>query len=205
MKGGWLAVPFVFDSVYVWGLPHTIALSSSRMDGGNLVTEMCTAAANFIINKVNEANHNKSLRDQIIMSSKRLQKLLYFSDVLYMVEHKGNSMFNDDFYAWPSGPVIPSVYRKFMQYQDGKMIPYSGELHDKIDSEMESTISRVLDATKSIDTNVLINESHVKGGPWHSVYDENDTNYSHIVDKKKIFDFYSKHGAPYGCRTNVNI
>lgn len=168
------------------------------------MTDMCTAAANFIINEVNKDNLGKSLRDQIIMSSKRLQKLLYFSDVLYMVEHGGKSMFKDDFYAWPSGPVIPSVYRKFMQYQDGQMRPYSGELHDDIDSEMESTIQRVLTATKSIDTNILINESHVKDGPWHSVYDEHDLNYSHIVDKGKIFAYYSTHGAPYGNSAKTN-
>ena len=80
------------------------------------MTDMCTAAANFIINEVNNHNVGKALRDQVIMSSKRLQKLLYFSEILYMVEHDGRSMFKDEFYAWPSGPVIPAVYRKFMMY-----------------------------------------------------------------------------------------
>ncbi len=162
------------------------------------MTDMCTAAANFIINEVNKNNTGKALREQIIMSSKRLQKLLYFSEVLYMVEHNGESMFNDEFYAWPSGPVIPSVYRKFMQYQDGQMYPYTGELHDSIDDQMKSTMKRVLRDTKNVDTSVLIQKSHIMGGPWASVYDESDMNYSHVVDKGAIYSYYSANGVPYG-------
>lgn len=166
--------------------------------GGDLVTGMCTAAANFIIEEVNKHNKGKALREQVIMSSKRLQKLLYFSDVLYMVEHNGTSMFKDVFYAWPSGPVIPSVYRKFMQYQDGKMHPYAGEIHDSVDDEMKETIQRVLRDTKEVNTCDLIKTSHEKGGPWESVYDEHDTEYTRKVEKGVIFDYYSARGVPYG-------
>ena len=162
------------------------------------MTDMCTAAANFIINEVNNDNLGKPLRDQVIMSSKRLQKLLYFSEILYMVEHNGKSMFKDQFYAWPSGPVIPSVYRKFMMYQDGEMRPYAGEVHDTIDAVMETTIKRILLATKGVDTSELIDKSHVLGGPWQSVYDETNTDYDCIVDKSTIYDYYRKNGAPYG-------
>ncbi len=162
------------------------------------MTEMCTAAANYIINQVNKYNLGKSLGEQVMMSSKRLQKILYFSEVLYLVEHNGQSMFADDFYAWPSGPVIPAVYRKFMQYQDGQMYPYSGEIHDQLDSKMISVIDRVLADTNHLGTNVLIAESHARGGPWHSVYDENDSDYTSIVGKTEIFTYYSKKGAPYG-------
>ena len=165
---------------------------------------MCTAAANYIIDQVNEYNTGKTLREQVLMSSKRLQKILYFSEILYMVEHEGRSMFTDDFYAWPSGPVIPSVYRKFMQYQDGQMHPYLGEVHDTIDGEMKDTINRVLDNTKDVGTSTLINESHVPGGPWHLVYDESDTEYTHVVDKAMVFKYYSKHRAPYGKTTSIN-
>lgn len=168
------------------------------------MTDMCTAAANFIINEINKSNMGKVLRNQVIMSSKRLQKLLYFSEVLYMVEHDGQSMFKDEFYAWPSGPVIPSVYRKFMMYQDGEMRPYAGEVHDTIDTEMETTIRRVLSATQGVDTSELIEKSHIFGGPWQSVYDETDTDYDHIVDKRTIYDYYRENGAPYGANVTIS-
>lgn len=164
------------------------------------MTEMCTAAANYIINEVNRSNAGKAQESQVIMSSKRLQKLLYFSDALYMVENKGTSMFSDDFYAWPSGPVIPSVYRRFMQYQDGDMRPYTGEIHETLTQSMRIAMMRVLGATKSLDTIELIRESHVDGGPWHSVYDEDSSDFNRIISKESIYLYYYSHGVPYGAQ-----
>lgn len=164
------------------------------------MTEMCISAANFIINAANEYNRDKSLRDQIFMSSKRLQKLLFFSDVLYMVENNGKSMFNDDFYAWPSGPVIPSVYRVFMQYQDGEMKPYTEKDIVPITPAMESAIKRVLKDTNCLDTADLVEKSHEKDGPWDIIYDENDSECNRIIDKNKIYEYYKEHGAPYGAQ-----
>lgn len=166
------------------------------------MTEMCTAAANYIINSVNKSNRGKPLRDQVIMSSKRLQKLLFFSDVLFMVEHDGKSMYNDEYYAWPSGPVIPSVYRKFMQYQDGEMRPYDGQIHDTIDDKMKHAIDRVLDDTKSLDTSVLVSVSHAAGAPWESCFDENDTEYNNVIPKAQIYRHYLRNGVPYGKTTS---
>lgn len=167
------------------------------------MTAMCTAAANYIINVVNTYNEGKPLRSQIIMSSKRLQKILYFSEVLYMDEHGGTPMLQDNFYAWPSGPVIPSVYRKFMQYQDGEMRPYSGKTHDQLDTDMEKVLKRVIAATKTIDTSKLVEKSHAEDGPWFTVYDESDENYSHIVEKDAVNKYYAKTGVPYGKNLTV--
>ena len=91
-----------------------------------------------------------------------------------------------------------------MQYQDGQMRPYSGEIHDTVNDEMMSAIDRVLDATKGLDTNILISKSHVYGGPWQSVYDESDSSYSQIVDKRKIFEYYSAQCVPYGGNVLAN-
>jgi uncharacterized phage-associated protein len=162
---------------------------------------MCIAAANYIINAANEYNKGKSLKEKIFLSSKRLQKLLFFSDVLYMVENNGDSMFHDEFYAWPSGPVIPSVYREFMQYQDGEMKPHNDSPHASLAPAIESVISRVLEDTNNLDTIDLIRKSHETGSPWKAIFNENDSEFNRIIDKKAIFDYYSEHGAPYGNRT----
>ncbi len=164
---------------------------------------MCIAAANYIINAANQYNEGKSLREKIFLSSKRLQKLLFFSDVLYMVENHGESMFHDEFYAWPSGPVIPSVYREFMQYQDGDMKPHNDSHHTPTTPEMERVISRVLEDTNNLDTIDLIRRSHEVGSPWEVVFDENDAEFNRIIDKTAIFNYYSEHGAPYGNRANL--
>lgn len=161
----------------------------------SMVTKMCIAAANYIIEKVNEYNAGKSLREQVLMTSKRLQKILFFADVLFMLENDKKSMFNDEFYAWPSGPVIPSVYKEFMQYQDGAMQPHLGGKHIPLTNDMINILDRVIDATMTVDTSELIKTSHVEDGPWCDVFDEVNDN---IINKAKIYNYYVKKGAPYG-------
>lgn len=162
------------------------------------MTEMCISAANYIIEKVNEYNKGRtSFRDRIFMSSKRLQKILFFSDVLYMVENQGTSMLADDFYAWPSGPVIPSVYKKFVQYQNGVMEPYEFGEHTPIDTQMQDVIDRVFTDTMYLDTSELVKESHKDKGPWQLVFVPGVSNYRKI-DKSDIYQYYKVNGAPYG-------
>ena len=72
------------------------------------MTNMCISAANYIVERTNSYNETRDFKDQVSLTCKRLQKLLYFSDVEYMCRNGGKSMFNDNYYAWPSGPVIPS-------------------------------------------------------------------------------------------------
>ena len=129
------------------------------------MTVMCIAAANYLIEKTNEYNKGRDFRNRIRMSGKRLQKLLYFSDIEYMKRYN-TPMLRDNFYAWPSGPVIPSVYIRFIQYQSGE----------------SSTIG--------VDTSKLVKASHAEGGPWDCVYNAFDKDHDQIVEKKKMREFY---------------
>ena len=167
----------------------------SSCKGGDAVTDMCIAAANHIIERINLFNEGKDFRQQVLMTSKRLQKILYFSDILYMLENNKKSMFKDEFYAWPSGPVIPYVYEEFMQYQNGAMRPHTEGKHSRLTPSMISALDRVIDATMTLDTSELIKTSHVEDGPWQSVFDETDYK---LISKSKIYSFYDKKGAPYG-------
>ena len=100
------------------------------------MTVMCIAAANYLIEKTNEYNKDRDFRNRIRMSGKRLQKLLYFSDIEHMKRYN-ISMLRDEFFAWPSGPVIPSVYMRFIQYQSGEMRPAEGAHTPLTKSEQE--------------------------------------------------------------------
>lgn len=153
------------------------------------MTSMCIAAANYIVELTNNYNKGKPYSERIPMTCKRLQKLLYFSDIEYMKMTDGSSMFHDDFYAWPSGPVIPSVYDKFMQYQTGEMIPVGGE-HTPIDDQMKTAIEVVFEKTTNIDTYDLVEQSHVSNGPWELVYSSDDINHHQIISKKEMLRFY---------------
>ncbi len=153
------------------------------------MTKMCVAAANYIIERTNEYNKDKKYCEQIFMTSKRLQKLLYFSEVEYMKRNDGEPMLNDEFQAWPSGPVIPSIYYKFVQYQDGNMRPLLGDYPD-ISEDEKVAIDYVLERTYNMDTLDLIEFSHINGGPWNHVYNPNDLDHGQTVPKHEMYSFY---------------
>lgn len=153
------------------------------------MTDMCVAAANYIIERTNQYNTGKAYSDRISMTCKRLQKLLYFSDIKFMQDNNGKSMFKDSFHAWPSGPVIPSVYDEFVQYQNGEMIPIGG-LHSPITQEMKQAIDHIFQETIDIDTYDLVEMSHIDGGPWSCAYNPDDDHHRQIISKENMFNFY---------------
>ena len=155
-----------------------------------MLTAMCIAAANYIIRKTNDFNKGKKYSDRISMTCKRLQKLLYFSEIEYMKQNSGQPMLKENFHAWPSGPVIPSVYDVFVQYQDGEMYPVDEAGHSKITPEMIKALESVFKQTINTDTLELVEFSHIPGGPWATVYNPNDQYHTQIIDKQNVFSFY---------------
>lgn len=155
------------------------------------MTIMCIEAANYLVDLTNHHNDGRKYGERIIMSCKRLQKLLYFSDVQYMLWHDGESMFADDFFAWPSGPVIPSVYNKFVQFQTGEMIRVEGS-HTPLTDEMKDALEKVFNDTISMSTSELVDQSHREEGPWSVAYDSNDPDHKQVIDKTEIYNFYLK-------------
>ena len=155
------------------------------------MTGMCIAAANYLIERTNDYNHadGRTFLDEIPMTCKRLQKLLYFSEIVYMKRHGGTPMLKDKFYAWPSGPVIPSVYYQFQDFQGGYMEPIKCNNPELKDEEREA-LSFVFNETVDLDTLDLVNISHIEDGPWAKVYDPNDSNYESVVEKEEIYRFY---------------
>ncbi len=157
-----------------------------------MLSAMCIAAANYLIKKTNDFNKGKKYSDRISMTCKRLQKLLYFSEIEYMKSHSGQTMFTDDFHAWPNGPVIPSVYDIFVQYQNGEMHPVSEDGHTPLNREMEKTLDKIFERTQNIDTIDLVDMSHKPNGPWSKSYVENDDKHEQIVSKNGMYLFYQK-------------
>ncbi len=155
-----------------------------------MLSKMCIAAANYLIERTN--THNSESHILVVpMTCKRLQKLLYFSDVEYMKRNGGESMFQDDFRAWPSGPVIPSVYYKYMKYQKGHMSPLEEPGHSPLSQAMKDALEYTLQKTWELDTLDLVEISHVDGGPWRRFYNDNDPNHEQVIPKCEIYSFYS--------------
>lgn len=163
----------------------TLIVGEMELDS---VTIMCIAAANYLIDKTNEYNEGKLFRERILMSGKRLQKLLFFSDVLYLTTY-GQRMLRDVFYAWPSGPVIPSVYTRFIQYQSGEMRPAKCE-NNTLSEQERNILDLVFLATISRPTSELIRASHAAGGPWAMAYDQEDKDHRQAICENRMREFY---------------
>ncbi len=156
----------------------------------NGISGECRAVSNYIIEKSILLNKDKPLREQVLMSTKRLQKLLYFCDIEYMKLMEGIPLFSDDFYVWPSGLVIPNVYREFMQYQDGEMFPcYEGETVSL--SEMQKQlIDAIIDYTKELDTVDLIRLSVMDRVEIPKDYESFRAEKAELISKRNLYDYY---------------
>lgn len=71
------------------------------------------------MNILNFANHILAIayENKLSVSNLELQKVMYFA----MREHKDNldflhEMYDEPFYVWQYGPIIPSIYRKYRGY-----------------------------------------------------------------------------------------
>ena len=154
------------------------------------LTEECRAVANYIIDEMNKFNIGKHLTERVFLSTKRLQKLLYLCDIEYMKRNNGQPMFGDDFYAWPSGPVIPNVYSELMIYQDGLLKPKYGKSPLMLSKKNKTMIDLVLESTKDLDTIDLVNMSSVVDGPWAKVFDPTDPKHKQIISKDDVYSYY---------------
>ena len=156
------------------------------------LTKKCIAVLNYIIEKINKSNEGKELREQVMMSLKRLQKILYICDIEYMKINNGESLFEDNYFAWSSGPVIPYVYHTFIQCQspNGKIHPKYEEQEIRLTDKEAFIIDKVLEKTQELDTVDLIDITKIDDGPWHQVYNEFDSNHNQIISKEEIYNFY---------------
>lgn len=56
-------------------------------------------------------------KDGELITPLKMQKLVYFAYVFYLVDKKGRErLFEERIQAWPAGPVVPSLYRELKRY-----------------------------------------------------------------------------------------
>lgn len=147
---------------------------------------MCYKYADYVIKKINEENKNKE--NKIILNNKRLQKILFIASVEFSRRHNGEKMFNEDFYAWTYGPVMPEVYSSYSIFQHGQMMPLSKEWQEISPEKME-ILDEVLKKTEKLDTDDLIANTHKEGTPWNNAFSLSD-NKTQIISSEDIFNYY---------------
>lgn len=151
---------------------------------------MCLAVANRIISRTNA--HNRMRRDlnkpTVSMNGKRLQKILYLCQLYWIAEGNDGDLITDNFEAWAKGPVVDSIYDIFSIYQDGGMLPYrSNDINPLTEKECK-VVNYIVDSTIDIDTDAIIEFTHIPNGPWATTYYHSDE-IRPVIPKQLIRDY----------------
>ena len=88
----------------------------------------------------------------------RLQKILYFVQ-MYFLKIRGTICFNKDIEAWGFGPVIPSVWKKYLRFGCGQICDYRDpkvQFNNKIDKQI---VEGVIDLLAEYSTSKLVDIS----------------------------------------------
>lgn len=112
---------------------------------------------------------DKCYRDGNPVSNLQLQKILYFLQ-LFFVEVFGVLMFPEEFEAWPYGPVMPSVYRRFSRFGG---VPIEVSFKDAgsfLSKDHRDVINVAIQVLSKKSPWELVRVSHADGSPWDVVY-----------------------------------
>jgi uncharacterized phage-associated protein len=136
-----------------------------------------------------------------------LQKIVYFCHVWSLVFLR-RPLVRHKFEAWEFGPVLPYLYREFRELDraainrrathldliDGKkkVVEY------KFDPDTDRLLREIVDFYSRLSAGDLVNLSHAKGGPWHTVWHHRGAiNPGMKIDDTEITNFYSKAPSPF--------
>ena len=140
--------------------------------------------ANFFITQFRETDDP--------MTKVRVQKFMFFAQAEALVR-LGHPLFREEFKAWHYGPVIPSVGNKTKDIPNGE--PIKGVIGEyDIHTFSVEEIEVLMDVSVycgRYSTAELSRITHVPGGPWDSVHEENGK--AETITKDSIREYYSKH------------
>ena len=137
---------------------------------------------------------------KIDLTNLKLNKLLYFVNIKYMLENNGNPLFNEEFLAWRHGPVLQSVYERFYFGITLVSVTKLEIIMKQLSDKKIKIINEVLEKKGQISAWDLVLETHVSNGPWEVIYNNNKdingickTNIPHQL----IYNFYKeyRHGV----------
>lgn len=120
------------------------------------------------------------------ISNKKLQKLVYYSQAWSLALY-GQPLFEEDIQAWVHGPVIPSLYQKYKNYQFHPITNYQ-LLEETPRLNCAELLDEIWDIYGKYDSNYLESLTH-RETPWinaraHLEPDENSDNTISLEDMK---------------------
>lgn len=110
------------------------------------------------------------------VSNLRINKVIYFLHVSFLREFK-RPLVSAKIEAWDHGPVFREVYHQFKRFGSSRIIGRANKLNvdtgiyeeckiEIAENEMAFLVDRCSQLLR-IPAGVLVERSHVEGGPWH--------------------------------------
>ncbi len=127
------------------------------------------------------------------MTNKRINKLLYFAQG-WSLAKRDKPLFEDDFYAWTYGPVIPGVYQRLKIAGNDKIQGIDNDTYeDNFTSEESMLLIDVLREYAKYSTNGLVDLTHQHDNPWFKAYSVKP---SSIISKEDIKEYFKTLSPP---------
>lgn len=134
----------------------------------------------------------KSSQEKRPITNKKLQKLLYYAQVWYLVASKGKEkLFPEKIEAWIHGPVVPAVYHDCKEFGFGP-IPSKYGSEDNISSEVKVLLDEVWQEYGQLDAETLESLTHSEP-PWREArrsLDSDEFSNTEIVPRAMV-DYYT--------------
>lgn len=130
---------------------------------------------------------DKCTRDNVPVSNLQLQKMMYFLQSVYCRATGGNLLFQDEFEAWPYGPVLSDVYQEFSPF-GGRVIEIRYPEHEtqlNLPPDVQSFVDEGIEALRLKYPWDLVRISHTEGSPWANVYKDGG-GYKQIIPNDMI-------------------
>ncbi|GHU51536.1 hypothetical protein FACS1894200_11810 [Spirochaetia bacterium] len=117
----------------------------------------------------------------------KLQKLLYYSQAVYLVQNGKEPLFMDSIEAWDYGPVVPPIYQRYKGY-GLDTIPASPSPLNLNEKELES-VDMTLAYYGEMSGLALMSKTHQEL-PWKESYKQGHP--GHVISIDLIYDYFSK-------------
>ena len=116
----------------------------------------------------------------------KLQKLLYYVQADYLVNHNGRPLFAENIEAWQYGPVIREVYNVYKCFGRTPINDECLTEQFELTSEEKEAIEDSLEQYMSYSAYELVSNIHQEQ-PWIDAYEEGKDN---IISTESMYNFY---------------
>lgn len=149
------------------------------------MTQNAIAVANFFI--------NKGISERNLLSPMKVQKLVYIAHGWHLAI-TDEDLISDEIGAWPFGPVIGSIYKKFAKYSRKSIDQLAQEGGQDLElsccnEDTLEILNKIWEQYKIFSASALSNMTHKDGSPWSKSYEEGKSN---TIDNDLIKNYYKE-------------